>query len=228
MAEGAPSGSTRAPAAPRRGRTSREELAEDIAARLDLPFTIAGFLFVLILIADRSTPAGSPLALWWTIASWCLWALFVFEFVLRLVIAPSTSTFLRHNWWQLVFLALPFLRFLRGLSRSARLARALSTSVRGSRTAGRKLTGRMGLLVSATLAVIIGAGELLFEFGPAASYPAVLHDVALAAISGEPLPQAGAVADWLEIGLALYSTVFFAALAGSLGAFFLERHHFGG
>lgn len=210
-------------AAAARELTARERVAEDIAVRLDVPVTVGGVLLVLIVIADRSTPAGSPLALVWTIASWGLWALFVFEFLLRLVVARSTTTFLRRNWWQLVFLALPFLRFLRGLSRSARLARGLSTSVRGSRSAGRNLTGRVGWLASATIGVILAATEILFEFGGDISYAAALHDTALAAISGEPLPDTGAVASWLEVGLALYATVFFASLAGSLGAFFLER-----
>jgi voltage-gated potassium channel len=204
--------------------TRRELVAERVAAALDVPFTVAGLLFVLVLVADRSTPPHSAFALWWTVASWALWSLFVVEFALRLVIARSSMSFLRHNWWQVVFLFLPFLRFLRAFSRVARLGRALTTSVRTSRTAGRKLSGRVGWLLSITAGVIIASTEVLFEFAPDASYAATLHDVALAAISGEPLPIPGSVARWLEVGLALYATVFFGALAGALGAFFLERH----
>jgi len=190
-----------------------------------VPFTVAGVLFVLVLVADRSTPPQSAFALWWTVASWVLWSLFVAEFALRLVIARSTTSFLRHNWWQVVFLFLPFLRFLRALSRVARLGRALTTSVRTSRTAGRKLSGRVGWLASITAGVIVASTELLFEFTPGASYAATLHDVALAAISGEPLTMPGSLARWLEVALALYATVFFGALAGALGAFFVERHN---
>lgn len=206
-----------------REMTPREQLAERIAAHLDVPVTVGGILLVLVVIADRSTPPGTHLSTVWTVASWSLWALFVLEFVLRAVIAPSTADFLKRNWWQAVFLVLPFLRFLRGLSRSARLARAVTTSVRGSRTAARNLSGRLGLLVSATLGVVLAGTEVLYEFGSPDSYPDALHDVALGAISGEPLGQPGPVAAWLEVALALYATVFFAALAGSWGAFFLER-----
>ncbi len=180
-------------------------------------------LFVLVLVADRSTPAASPLALVWTVASWVLWVLFVAEFLLRLVIARSTTAFLRRNWWQLVFLALPFLRFLRVFSRGARLVRGVSTSVRTSRTAGRALTGRVGWLASLTLGVVIAGTEIAYELTPGAAYGDVLHDVALAAVSGEPLSLRGAAARWLEVGLALYATVVFAALAGAVGAYFLER-----
>lgn len=203
--------------------TRREELAERIAARLDVPVSVAGVLLVLIVIADRSTPPGTWLSIAWTIASWGLWALFVLELGLRAVIAPSAVRFLRHNWWQVLFLALPFLRFLRGLSRSARIARGMTTSLRGSRTAARNLSGRVGLLISTTFGVILAGTEILYEFGSQRSYPRALHDVALGAISGEPLGDSSAVAAWLEVVLAVYATVVFAALAGSLGAFFLER-----
>ncbi|MFP3901804.1 MAG: hypothetical protein ACLFXM_13195, partial [Acidimicrobiia bacterium] len=201
----------------------RESLAERIAARLDAPVTVAGIVFVLIIVADRMTSAGSPLATVWVVAGWALWGLFVVEFVLRAAIAPSTSGFLRRNWWQAAFLAVPFLRFLRALSRPARLARVASTSVRTTRTAGRTLLGRVGWLIGVTVGTILGGSELLFEYGDYTSYPRALHDAALSAIAGEPLPTRSTVADVLEIVLAIHATVIFAALAGSLGAFFLER-----
>ena len=212
-----------APAVAARPLTPREQRAEQIAAHLDLPVTIGGVLLVLLVIADRSTPPATTLATVWTIASWALWSLFVVEFALRAVVARSLRLFLRRNWWQLLFLALPFLRFLRGLSRSARLARGMTTSARVSRTAARNLSGRVGLLTSVTFGVILGGTEILYEFGSPGAYVTALHDVALAAISGEPLSDTSAVASWLEIVLALHATVVFAALAGSLGAFYLQR-----
>lgn len=204
-------------------RTDREELAERIACRLDLPITAAGVVLVLIVVADNMTPADSPLKVLWVFASWGLWGLFAVEFGLRLVIAPSTSIFLRRNWWQLAFLAVPFLRFLRPLSRTARLARVASTSVRTTRTAGRTLAGRIGWLVGVTVATVLASSELLFEYGPDLTYATALHDVALAAMGAATLDATGAVADGLEIVLAIHAAVVFAALAGSLGAYFLER-----
>lgn len=206
-----------------RPRTDREHFAERIAARLDVPLTVAGVLFVLVVVADRSTPPGTALAVGWTVASWLLWCLFALELVLRAMIAPSTWTFLRHNWWQVLFLAAPFLRFTRAFSRSARIARGLSTSIRGTRTAARNLGGRLGWLTSITLGVVIGATEVLFELDGTASYPTTLHAVSLATVSGEPLALDGTAARVIELLLALYATVVFAALAGALGAFFLER-----
>lgn len=124
-------------------------LAERIASRLDAPITAAGVVLVLIVVADNMTAAGSPLKPLWTVASWLLWGFFAIEFGLRVVIAPSTPTFLRRNWWHLAFLAVPFLRFLRAFTWAARLARVASTSVRTG-TAGRTLAGRVAWLVGVT------------------------------------------------------------------------------
>ncbi len=208
--------------------TEREELAERLAGRLDGPITAAGIVLVLVVVADNMTPPGSTLKTAWSFLTWALWALFAIEFALRLVIAPSALAFLRRNWWQLVFLALPFLRFLRAFSRTARLARVASTSVRTTRTAGRTLAGRIGWLVGLAVSTILGSSQILYEYGPGMSYPRALHDATLGAIGGEPIDAPGALADAVEIVLAIHAAVVFAALAGSLGAYFLERRPPGG
>jgi len=102
------------------------------------------------------------------VASWIVWGVFVLEFVLRAVIAPSTSDFLRRNWWQLVFLALPFFRFVRILARLrlARLGRVVSSAVRSTRTATARLSGRLGWLSAVTAIVVLSASQLLYETTP--------------------------------------------------------------
>ena len=69
----------------------RDDLAERIADRMDVPFTAAGVVFLLLVLAETvSSPQGAVGTIF-AVASWALWAMFVGEFVLRLVIAPSTS-----------------------------------------------------------------------------------------------------------------------------------------
>jgi voltage-gated potassium channel len=46
----------------------------------------------------------------------------------------------------------------------------------------------------------------------------------LATIVGEPIAQPDAFSRILEVGLAAFSVVVFATLAGTLGAYFLERN----
>jgi len=203
-------------------KSRRDEVAEEIADRLDLPVTVAGLLLVVVLVADNLTSPSSSLDTVWVVVGWALWGLFVLEFLARLIVAPSTWGFLRKNWWQLAFLAVPFLRFLRAFGRSARLVRAAGTSVRGTRTAARTLAGRIGWLTGLAVGTVLIASELLFTFADV-EYASALHACALGAVAGEPLGVDGWLPGVLEIVLAIHAAVVFAALAGALGAFFLER-----
>lgn len=203
----------------------RERFEERLAERLDPVMTVLGVLFLLVVLGETVAHEESPLreVLFWT--GWVLWATFVAEFLLRLTIAPSVARFLKRNWWQVLFLALPFLRFVRLLRafRVTRAGRILSSAVRGGRTAGRTLTSRLVWLVVVHLIVVLASSQLLFEFGSYASYGAALHAAALASVSGEPLGDGAGLAAVMDVGLAIYAVVVFAALAGALGAFFLER-----
>ncbi len=193
--------------------------------RLDVPVTAAGVIFLLLVLAETISNPKGIVGTVFSITSWVLWALFVGEFVLRLVIAPSTSKFLKRNWWQLIFLAVPALRFVRALRalRAARMGRVLSSAVRSSRTAGRKLSSRLGALGVVTTVVILATSQLLFEFGDYDSYGAALDDAALATIAGEPFFPEHSALRVVQIAVIAYSVVVFAALAGTMGAFFLER-----
>ncbi len=212
---------------PIRDRSSdeRAELAERIADRLDVPITAAGVVFLLLVLAETISDPKGHVGTLFSITSWTLWALFVGEFVLRLVVAPSTSSFLKRNWWQLFFLAVPALRFVRALRvlRAARVGRVLSSAVRSSRTAGRQLSSRLAALGVVTIVVVLASSQLLFELGDYDSYGDALDDAALATIAGEPFFPEHAVLRVLQILILGYSVVVFAALAGTVGAFLLER-----
>jgi voltage-gated potassium channel len=203
----------------------RERIAEAIADRLDVPMTAAGVVFLLLVVAETVSAPTGAVGTAFTVASWVLWAAFVGEFVLRLVIAPSTAGYLRRNWWQIVFLAVPFLRFLRALRaiRAARMGRVVSSAVRSSRTAGRKLSSRLSTVAVVTLIVVLAASQLLYETGDYGSYASALHASALATMAGEPTGSEDGFTRLIEVALIGYSVVVFAALAGSFGAFLLER-----
>ncbi len=106
--------------------------------------------------------------------------------------------------------------------RVGRLGRVISAAVRGTRTAGRRLRGRLALLVVTTAIVVLASSQILFEIDAYPSYTAALRAAALAATAGEPLTVEGP-AQLLEVALVIFSVVVFATLAGSIGAFFLER-----
>jgi voltage-gated potassium channel len=204
--------------------SERESFAEGLLDRLTPVMSALGVLFLLLVLGERLAQPGSALATVLTVAGWLLWLVFAAEFVLRLVVAPNTRRFLRRNWWQVVFLALPFLRVLR-LVRTVRLlrtGRVLSSALRSSRSAKRAFGDRVAWLAALSAIIVLSTSQLLFEFGEFDTYGDALHATALAAISGEPLGQPGGLARVAEVLLALYSVAVFATLAGSFGAYFLE------
>lgn len=206
-------------------QTEREALAQSIYERMSPAMSVLGLVFLVLVLGQVLVPKRHDVQRFFTAATWAIWVVFVVEFVLRLVIAPSTRGFLRKNWWQALFLVVPFLSFLRlfVVLRLARPARVLVAAVRGTRSARRKLGDRVGWLSAATVIVILVAADLLYEFADFPTYLDALHAAALTAISGEAIGSRAPVAKVLDVVLATYSVVFFASLAGMLGAFFLER-----
>lgn len=200
-----------------------DDAAAELARRLDRPMGVLGLLFVFVVLGQAvATSEGLRTAL--VIVGWLLWAVFVAEFLLRLYVAADRGRFLRRNWWQVLFLLLPFLRFARAVTllRAARVGGVLSAAVRGSRSAGRLLSDRLAWLVVVSAVVVLASSQLLYVVGSYDSYGDALHDAALATITGEPLGRPDAFARVLEVALAAYSVAVFATLAASLGAYFLS------
>ncbi|MBF6181340.1 ion transporter [Nocardia otitidiscaviarum] len=202
----------------------RQDWAEGLVARLDGPMSALGVLFLFVVLGQ--TLARSPVLITFlAVLAWGLWLIFAGEFLLRLYVAPRRGRFLRKHWWQVLFLALPFLRFLR-LVRLVRFARAggvVSSAVRGSRSAGRLLSSRVGWLAALTAVVVLAGSQLVVVTGDYHDYATALHDVGFATVTGEPMTGGGALVRVLEVVLAAYSVVVFATLAASLGAYFLRR-----
>ncbi|SBV24934.1 voltage-gated potassium channel [Micromonospora krabiensis] len=184
-----------------------------------------GVLFLLLILGQAFT-RNATLSAALQVASWVLWAVFVAEFTLRAWLARQQwKQFWRRNWWQLVFLAVPFLRFARAITllRAARGTGVVAAAVRGSRSAGRLLTDRLAWLAVVTTAIILSTGQLLVLTGSYRTYGQSLHDVAMTTITGEPLRANDTFSQVIELLLAAYSIVVFGTLAGALGAFFLNR-----
>lgn len=214
---------------PRLTKDQREAWSEELLDRLTPLMSALSVLFLLVVIGEYFARSGSPLSTTLTITGWALWMAFVAEFLARLLIAPDTGRFLRRNWWQILFLVLPFLRILR-LARALRVlrtGRVLSSVVRSSRSARRVLGGRVAWLAVVSAITVLASSQLLYEFGSYPSYGEALRAATLAAVTGAPLSPNDAFGQALEVVLVVYSVVVFATLAGAIGAYFLgnERRH---
>ncbi|MBG6190139.1 voltage-gated potassium channel [Arthrobacter sp. CAN_A212] len=221
--------------APASGPESQEQLtdrlrsAEEFARRLDKPMGILGIIFLFIVLGQLL--AEDPvLVLVFGVVGWVFWAIFVGEFLLRAYIGSFSRAFWRKNWWQLIFLLVPFLRFFRALqafrlirvARFARFGGILSAGIRGSRSAGRLLSSRIGWLAAVTAVVILASSQLLYATGSHESYTDALFEASMATITGSGITPTDHFARILQVLLAIYSVAVFATLAGSLGAFFLR------
>lgn len=203
----------------------RSVWSEELLDRLTPLMSALGVLFLLVVLSEVLVTPGTRLAWALAVVGWLLWAAFAAEFAVRLYVAPDRTAFLRRNWWQLAFLVLPFLRFLRLFHslRMLRTGRVLSSAVRSSRSTRQVLGGRLTWLGVVTGITVMSGSQLLYQLGDYERYADALHATALAAIAGEPLAHAHGWTAVIELGLVVFSVVVFAALAGALGAFFLGR-----
>jgi voltage-gated potassium channel len=98
--------------------------AEAVAARLDKPMGILGVIFLFVVLG-QILATDARIVLFFTILGWVFWTVFVAEFLLRAYIAGFSRAFWKKNWWQVIFLLVPFLRFFRALQalRFVRLVR---------------------------------------------------------------------------------------------------------
>ncbi|GAA4106162.1 voltage-gated potassium channel [Enteractinococcus coprophilus] len=188
---------------------------------------VLGIIFLLVVLAQLliTDPTGELVL---SVSSWILWAVFVAEFLLRAYVARFQGHFWRKNWWQVIFLLVPFLRFFRALQslrllRVARFGSVLSAGVRGSRSAGKLLSNRVAWLLAVTAIVILASSQLLYLFAEYPSYLDALYEAALATVTGSGFSVDTVFARILHVVLAIFSVVVFATLAGTLGAFFLRR-----
>ncbi|GGG69574.1 hypothetical protein GCM10011374_37520 [Kocuria dechangensis] len=208
--------------------------AEALADPLDRPMGFLGIVFLFVVLGQLLvTEPGWSRTL--TIIGWVCWAVFVAEFGLRAYIAGFQAAFWRRNWWQVLFLLLPFLRFVRALqalrlvrlARLSRLARAggiVSAGVRGSRSAGRLLSSRIGWLAAVTVVVVLASSQLLYAVESHTDYSSALYEAALATVTGSGITTTDPFSKVLQVVLAVYSVGVFATLAGTVGAFFLRDH----
>ncbi len=117
------------------------------------PLMVAALAFLAayaIPILHPGLPRWLGHVCWWT--TWVTWALFVLDYVVRLVLAESRRAFVLRHWLDLLVIALPLLRPLRLL----RLIPLLSVINRRATT---RLQGRVATYVvgGALLLAFVGA-----------------------------------------------------------------------
>jgi voltage-gated potassium channel len=165
------------PANPQTPEDERWELLQQINDVTEKPMVALSFVWLILLIIDLTADLNPFL----NALVYIIWALFILDFLIEIIIAPDKLRYLQRNWLTAVALFIPALRFLRIFRafrvlraarslRSVNFVRVLTTLNRGMRAASRTLGQRgIGFAVALTLIVLFGgaAGIYYFEGPPA-------------------------------------------------------------
>ncbi|MBA3235235.1 MAG: potassium channel family protein [Chloroflexi bacterium] len=190
-----------ASAVERRLYRERLVLLARLSRDLEPVMVVLSVAWIALVIADLVNQGLPPLL---DVLLWVIWVLFVADFVVKLVVAPAKTAFLRTEWLTALSLVLPALRILRFASvfrvlrvtrvvRSVSLLRVATSVNRGLRALGRTASRRGAGYVAAATAIVIvvgAAGMAAFES------PAALRGSGFAVVGNGGLTDYGEALWW--------------------------------
>lgn len=199
---------------------------------LELPMVVLGFIWLLLLILEFATDWGARFE---TIGT-AIWVIFIFDFLLKLLIAPRKLRFMQRNWLTIIALVVPAFRVFRAFrairalraARGLRLVRVVSSINRGMKALGSVLGRRgLGYAVALTILVTFGASAGMYAFerehgledyGTALWWTAMV----VTTMGSEYWPKTpeGRV---LCLFLAIYAFAAFGYVTAALASFFVDR-----
>ncbi|QMU27099.1 potassium channel family protein [Adhaeribacter radiodurans] len=215
----------------------RTELLRHLQDLLEGPMVVLGFLWLVLLIMDL-VKGLTPLL---ELLSSFIWVIFILDFGLKLLLAPSKTTFLKTNWLTVISLLIPALRILRLVRafrllsslraiRGLRLVKVIGSLNRGLKSLGTSMRRRgFGYVLASTLLVtLLGSGGMYaFEkevasgfkgYGEALWWTLML----LSSLGSEYWPQTpeGRILCFL---LALFGLAVFGYFTATLATYFIGR-----
>lgn len=211
----------------------RWQVLSQLEGWLEKPMLFLSFLW-LILVLIELVWSTSGIFEW---LGTTIWAIFIAEFVLRFVLAPSKWPFLRRNVITVIALIAPAFRFLNALrflrfARGLRLVRIVGTANRSLAALGNsfKRRGLRYVIVATVFVIFLGAaGMLAFEpaqvvaggftgYGDALWWTAML--VSTMGSGFWPLTPEGRV---LALLLSIYGLAVFGYITASFASFFIGQ-----
>lgn len=219
----------------RRPRRDPEAL-ERFERAVELPLLVLALAMVPLLVLPLvfDLPEGVDEA--FVAAEWLIWAVFAFEYTVRLFLAPRKWPFVRAEWPDLLIVLLPFLRPLRvvrsaralQLLRLARVAVFLADATHGARRLLVRHHLQYTLLITLAVVVLAAGLTLGFEEGHADSNIASYADAlwwALVTVTtvgyGDRFPTTTG-GRGVAVFLMLTGIALFGVLTANIAAYFVE------
>lgn len=217
-------------------RAQRASLVRRMELRLDKPLAVLGMVWLALLVVELTRGLSPFLAQ----VGLAIWAVFLADFALKLLLAPAKGRYLRRNWLTALSLALPALRAVRVLrvlrlargARGLRLLKLLGSWNRGVRALGVTMRRRgFGYVMLLTLIVLasgaagmyalergVAAGRGLEDYGTALWWTAMI----LVTMGSEYWPRTPE-GRFLCLLLAIYGFTIFGYVTATLATFFVGR-----
>jgi voltage-gated potassium channel len=214
----------------------RQELLLQLEAWLEAPMLMLAFAWLALIVAELIWGLHPLLDTVCVI----IWAMFLLEFAVRLLLAPEKLVFLRRNWLAAIALMLPALRIFRVIrllrlaraARGLRLVRVLSGLNRGMRALRASMRRRgFGYVLALTLLVTLVGAAGMYAFERDAQASRGLNDygtalwwtaMVMTTMGSDYWPQTteGRI---LCVLLALYAFAIFGYVTATLATFFIGR-----
>ncbi|MFZ6031366.1 MAG: ion transporter [Chloroflexota bacterium] len=215
----------------------RYKTLHELESLLELPVLVLGFIWLALLVIELVWGLNAFLSG----LVYVIWAIFILDFVVRLILAPRKLRYLQSNWLTAVSLFIPALRLFRVIrlvqltrllraSEQLRLIRVLGSLNRGMRalraTMERRLFGYVVALyilvtlvsAAAMLAFERGASEGFQNYGEALYWTAMMMTTLGSA--HWPVSSEGKVMAFL---LAVYAFTMFGYVTATLATYFIGR-----
>lgn len=136
----------------------KKKLLLSIERLLEGPMIFLGFVWLVLLLVELIWGLTPPLEF----LSLAIWVIFLFDFLLKLIIAPAKLSFLKKNWLTVISLLIPALRVFRilrllRLVRGIRLVKVVASLNRSMKSLGATMR-RRGFAYVAMLSLVVTFG----------------------------------------------------------------------
>lgn len=202
--------------------------------RLDPLMAYLGIVFALLVafqLADPDISEAWRRAL--DVSMWAIWAIFVADFVAKVVVAPRRLRFVRRHWLTVFMLLVPTLRLLRfgallRIGRALPAARVVSSSYRATGVARQLLRSRAAFLAGVASVVMLAVAQLGWlaerdhDTFPGFEDALIWSATTVIALQGDPNP-ATSLGRLVMLAGFVVGLILVATLAGTVGTYLLEE-----
>ena len=218
----------------KRTSSQRYQLLKRLENFLELPLIILGFAWLALLIIELVHETSPVLETFGLV----IWIIFIVDFLLKFLVAPEKTVYLRNNILTLISLIVPAFRVLRlarifrffRLSRGLRLVKVVGSLNRSMRALSRTMKRRaFGYVILLSLIILFGGAAGMYAFekdveGGLNDYGTALWwtSMILTTMGSEYWPRT-LEGRLLCIILALYAFAVFGYVTATIATYFIGR-----